>query len=130
MSNVDELAQCQAAVCAILCGKGWVASVMTAKDAQGVVTAEYREKQLAILCDPSTTPVGDEAVYRIYAYCCDHGGDFAAIVSNATYTASESRLALGTRVLLIQPDQLDLLQELIFGLSAIEPQQLFRVELE
>jgi hypothetical protein len=130
VTDSKEVAQCQATVCARLRDEGWDARVVSDETAEGVVTAEYREKKAVILCMAGSAPVGDDAVHGIYAYCCHQGADYSAIVSSAPYTISELRLALGTRVLLLQPDQVHLLQELIFGMTAIEPQTIFRVVAE
>jgi hypothetical protein len=122
-----ELAQCQSMVAARLRDEGWDTRIVTAENKRGLVTAEYREKKVVILCSPTSIPVGDEAVYEIYSYRCKIAADYAVIASAAIYSSSELRLALGTRVLLMQFDQLNLLRDLIFSATALEPQLIFRV---
>jgi hypothetical protein len=130
LCNSHALVECQGEVAGRLRNHGWDTHVLTDDNARGVVSAEYREKKVMILCTTASMPVGDEALYRIYAYCREQIADYSAIVSNAPYSASVCRLALGTRTLLLQFDQLHLLQELIFGTTALEPQRLFRAEAE
>jgi hypothetical protein len=128
--NTPEISEYQVMVAARLRERGWDTRVVTATNVQGVVMAEYREKKVVISCAPASAPLSDEGVNRIYEYRCEHGADYAAIVSTASYTSSQLRLALATRVLLMQPDQLDQLENSIFGTEALAPQKIFRAEAE
>jgi restriction system protein len=81
---------------------GWTASVTEAGRIQGVdVIAKKERVRLLLKCKWYTRPVESSVVQDIDAARGHEGGEIAAVVSNAGYTAAARQLAAANRVLLL-----------------------------
>ena len=79
---------------------GWKVKVTQGSGDQGVdVIAELNGKTLGIQCKRYAGSVGNKAVQETYAGMKHFGLDYAAVLTNATYTKSAKELAASTNVL-------------------------------
>jgi restriction system protein len=103
---------------------GWDTRLTKGSGDQGVdVIATMREKTVIIQCKKYSSPIGNSAVQEAYAGKSFENADFAAVVSNADYTSSARQLAESTRVLLLHHDELEKLEEAIFGTATWRDRQ-------
>lgn len=79
------------------------------------VIARMREKSLLIHCRYSSSRVPAAVVPDVYADMVRNGFDYAAIVSNAQFCPGAKRHAKCTRTILLHHDELNQLEECIFG---------------
>lgn len=99
----------------ILNNHGWKAKATSKSLDQGVdVIAEKDGKKIAIQCKLYSQPVGNKAVQEVNAGKIYYKTDYAAVVSNNTYTISARQLAQNCGVLLLSVDELSNLDDLIF----------------
>ena len=86
---------------------GWHANTTPKSSDQGVdVIAEKNGKSVAIQCKLYSKPVGNKAVQEVNTGKSYYKTDYAAVVSNNTYTASARQLARNCGVLLLFYDDL------------------------
>lgn len=94
--------------CAELLRKaGWNSRVTKGSGDQGSdVIAERGAVRIVLQCKLYAYPVGNKAVQEVSAARAHEGADFAACVSNSTYTSSAKALAVTNAVALLHHDQL------------------------
>ena len=98
----------------ILNENGWSARATSKSLDQGVdVIAEKEGITVVIQCKLYNKPVGNKAVQEIIAGRDFYKADYAAVVSNSTYTISARQLAQNCNVLLLNIDELKILSEKI-----------------
>lgn len=86
---------------------GWrVASTPVTGDQGADLIAEAQRLRVIIQCKFHARPVGNKAVQEAHAALGFHGGDLAAVVSNASFTRSAQALARTTGVMLLHHGQL------------------------
>lgn len=87
---------------------GWVVELTKMSGDQGVdILARRRARLLVIQCKKYSTPVGNGAVQEVIAAKAYLRADFAAVVTNASFTTSAVALATSTRTLLLHHTELD-----------------------
>lgn len=59
-----------------------------------------------MLCKLYTKPIGNKAVQEIFAAKSHEGADFAAVVTNNTFTKSARQIAVSTGIALLHHKQL------------------------
>lgn len=92
---------------ALLSNSGWNTRVTQASGDQGIdVIATYGNVKAVLQCKKYSQPVGNAAVQEIIAGKQFEQAHIAAVVSNATYTASAKQLANATNVYLLHHDEL------------------------
>lgn len=103
-NNLDPLEYEQ--YCArLLQQSGWDAKVTTASGDQGAdVIAVKNQKKLILQCKLYKKPVGNKAVQEIIAAKQFYHADYAAVISNASYTISARQLANSTNIKLLHHD--------------------------
>ncbi len=93
---------------------GWDASVSQASGDQGIdIKATKNGIIVAIQCKKYSSPVGNKAVQEVLAGMHFAGADFAAVVTNASFTRSAKQLAAATDAILIHHEQLAELDRLL-----------------
>lgn len=91
----------------ILEADGWSVSTTPVTGDQGAdLIANKNGSRLAIQCKMYSQPVGNKAVQEVFAAKKFQNADFAAVVTNAAYTASAKQLATANGVLLLHHDEL------------------------
>lgn len=86
---------------------GWEAKVTTASGDQGAdVIATKNGKKLVLQCKLYKKPVGNKAVQEVIAAQKFYYADYAAVVSNASYTISARQLASSVNIALLHHDLL------------------------
>lgn len=91
----------------ILKDNGWITRVTQASGDQGVdVIASKNGKTLALQCKMYASAVGNKAVQEVFSAKEHIGADYAAVVTNNTYTKSAIELANTTGVFLLHHDDL------------------------
>ncbi len=97
---------------------GWVASTTRKTGDQGVdVLASKRGTKVVLQCKLYTNTVGNKAVQEVFAAKDFSNSNFAAVVSNASYSRGARELALKTGVLLLHYSELRQ-ANLLFGFPA------------
>lgn len=101
--------------CAItLNNHGWNANTTPKSSDQGVdVIAEKNGKSIAIQCKLYSKPVGNKAVQEVNTGKSYYKTDYAAVVTNNTYTTAARRLAQNCGVLLLFYDDLENLDSIL-----------------
>ena len=98
---------------------GWTAHLTRTSRDQGVdVIAELAGTKAVFQCKRYSQPVGNKAVQEAAAGRSHYGAEYAAVVSNATFTASAKELAASNKVLLLHFSELDTLAARL-GLAAV-----------
>lgn len=98
----------------ILNESGWNARATSKSLDQGVdVIADKDGVTVVIQCKLYNKPVGNKAVQEIIVGRDFYKADFAAVVSNSTYTISARQLAQNCNVLLLNVDELYTLHEML-----------------
>ena len=98
----------------MLIAQGFKANVTKKSGDQGVdVIAEKNGIKIAIQCKKYNQPVGNKAVQEINAGKVFYKTDYAAVVTNNTYTPSARKLAANCNVMLLHIDDLSKLNELV-----------------
>lgn len=93
---------------------GWSASTTAPSGDQGVdVVAVKPGLRVAIQCKRYSSPVGNKAVQEIYSGARHIGANRAAVLTNAGYTSSAAELAQSTGVLLLAPQDIPNLDQLV-----------------
>ena len=91
----------------ILIEQGWDARTTKGSGDQGVdVIAETEGLKFVLQCKMYSNPVGNKAVQEIYAGKQHEMANFAAVVTNSTYTKSAKELASTCGVLLLHVNDL------------------------
>ena len=86
---------------------GWRVETTPVTGDQGAdLIAEAQGRRVVIQCKFYSRPVGNKAVQEAHAALGFHAGDWAAVVSNASFTRSARDLARATDVILLHHDQL------------------------
>lgn len=86
---------------------GWEARVTQGSGDQGVdVLASKDGKSLAIQCKLYSQPVGNKAVQEAFSGAKYYDAEYAAVLTNAGFTASAKDLALSTDVKLLSPEDI------------------------
>ncbi len=95
-------------LCAMLLRRcGWEAQVTAAGGDQGTdILARRGRRSLVLQCKLYGRPVGNSAVQQIAAARAHHRADFAAVVSNADFTARARELAATNDVYLLHHEEL------------------------
>jgi HJR/Mrr/RecB family endonuclease len=97
---------------------GWVASTTRKTGDQGVdVLASKRGTRVVLQCKLYANTVGNKAVQEVFAAKTFSNSNFAAVVSNASYSRGARELALKTGVLLLHHSELRQ-ANLLFGFPA------------
>lgn len=92
---------------------GWNARTTRATGDQGIdVIAEKAGKKVVLQCKLYTSPVGNKAVQEIISGKIFEQADFAAVVTNSTFTASAKQLAGSSGVFLLHHEELSKLDSL------------------
>ena len=100
------------AVADLLRRDGWDARHTKASGDQGAdVLASRAGRRLVVQCKLWSQPVGNKAVQEVFAAKQHERADFAAVVTNSTFTLPARQLAATTGVLLLHHDQLPGLAE-------------------
>jgi hypothetical protein len=108
--------QYEALVADLLRDLGWETRLTKGSGDQGIdVIADMRATKLVIQCKLYSSPVGNSAVQEAIAGMQFEDADYAVVVSNATFTQSARQLATAAGVFLLHHEQLDKLEENIFG---------------
>ena len=98
----------------LLQARGWHVETTPVTGDQGAdLIAEAGNRRVVIQCKFYSRPVGNKAVQEAHAAVGFHGGDHAAVVTNARFTRSAKQLAEANGVLLLHHDQLADLGHLI-----------------
>lgn len=97
--------------CALQLDKsGWKTRLAAITGDQGTdVIANRAAKVLVLQCKLSGSPVGDDAGQKVMTAQQSQEADFAAVVSNRTFTDSANELAQASNVQLLHYEQLPLL---------------------
>lgn len=78
----------------LLRSAGWEARVTTATGDQGIdIVGKFSGVKVVFQCKLYSTPVGNAAVQEVIAGRQYEGADFAAVISNATFTTAARQLA-------------------------------------
>ena len=86
---------------------GWKTNLTPGSGDQGVDVIAKREGIRVVLqCKKYSSPVGNKAVQEVFSGKGFEDADFAAVVSNADYTAAARQLAQKNGVLLLHFDDL------------------------
>lgn len=105
---------------------GWSSRVTVASGDQGIdVIAEIKEIKIVIQCKLYSNPVGNAAVQEAIAGKVFEKANFAAVVTNATFTRSARQLASASGVFLLHHEQLSGLESMCVG--AGEAASVYRV---
>lgn len=81
---------------------GWSVTRTSVTGDQGVdLMAEKNRVKLAIQCKRYNSPVGNASVQEVFSGKKFYDADFAAVISNQSYTSSARQLASNTNVLLL-----------------------------
>lgn len=95
---------------------GWDASVSQASGDQGIdIKASKNGITVAIQCKKYSSPVGNKAVQEVLGGMGFVGADFAAVVTNASFTRSARQLAAATDTILLHHERLAELDELLIS---------------
>jgi restriction system protein len=87
---------------------GWKTQVTQVTGDQGAdVVAHKGNRTLLLQCKYYSTPVGNKAVQEAATARMDRKADFAAVVTNSTYTTAAKKLARTTDVLLLHYSELE-----------------------
>jgi len=98
----------------ILANAGWKVSPTKATGDQGVdLIAEMGGQVVCLQCKRYGQPVGNKAVQEVVSGKTFYRGDYAVVVSNASYTQSAKELAQSTGAFLISDEDLIHLNEII-----------------
>ena len=98
----------------ILEAAGWDVTTTPVTGDQGAdLIADAGGRRVVIQCKFYSKPVGNKAVQEAAAARSFHGGDRAAVVSNAAFTRSARQLAQANGVLLLHHDQLRDLRDVL-----------------
>ena len=98
----------------ILNENGWQATATQKSSDQGIdVVATKNGKTVAIQCKLYSKPVGNKAVQEAFSGKEFYSAEYAAVVSNNTYTPSAKQLAANCGVLLLSVDDLPQLDTLL-----------------
>lgn len=93
--------------------KGWNVVRTPKTSDQGIdLLIKKNNISVAIQCKRYSTPVGNSAVQEVYSGKEHYKADYAAVVSNQTYTKSARQLSGSTNVMLLHYSDLDVLEEL------------------
>lgn len=96
--------------------QAWMANVTQGSGDQGVdVIAERSDVRVAVQCKLYQGSVGNKAVQEALAGMHFFDLDRAAIVSTGTYTRSAKQLATKNNILLLEPDDIPLLYDLLMS---------------
>jgi restriction system protein len=87
------------------------------------LVAEKNGVCVAVQCKLYAQPVGNKAVQEALAAQRYYATDHAAVVSNAAFTRSATRLARSASVLLLHPSDLDRLDHLSDGECLVHPDE-------
>jgi restriction system protein len=87
------------------------------------LVAERKGVSVAVQCKLYAQPVGNKAVQEALAAQRYYATDHAAVVSNAAFTRSATRLARSASVLLLHPSDLDRLDHLSDGECLVQPDE-------
>jgi restriction system protein len=87
------------------------------------LVAERNGVSVAVQCKLYAQPVGNKAVQEALAAQRYYATDHAAVVSNAAFTRSATKLARSASVLLLHPSDLDRLDHLSDGESLVQPDE-------
>lgn len=91
----------------VLTNEGWNARATVGSGDQGAdVTAERNGIRIVLQCKLYSNAVPNSAVQQVAAARLHYAAQYAAVVSNARYTASAQQLARTTNVTLLHHDQL------------------------
>lgn len=95
-------------MCADLLNReGWLARTTKASGDQGAdVIADRHGLRVVLQCKMYSRPVGNAAVQEVFGARAHQNADFAAVVSNAGYTAAAKELAISTGVALLHHEDL------------------------
>lgn len=94
---------------------GWEANTTPKSSDQGVdVIATKKGKIVAIQCKLYSKPVGNKAVQEVNSGKTYYKADYAAVVTNNTYTTSARQLARNCGVLLLYYDDLKNLDKALY----------------
>lgn len=92
---------------AILSGDGWNARATKAGGDQGSdVIAEKDGLKIVLQCKLYTQPVGNRAVQEVFAAKTHEQADYAAVITNHTFTRSARQIAATTQIELLHHEQL------------------------
>lgn len=105
-------------VATMLSDAGWVTRLTAASGDQGVdVVAEKDGVKLVVQCKLYQKPVGNAAVQEAIAGKAFERAEYAAVVSNASFTKAAQQLAATAGVFLLHHDQLGDLDSMFRGHS-------------
>ena len=105
-----------------LTGLGWRTHLARDRFDQGSdVIAEMRGKRVVIQCRRRSPPIGHAAVQEAYVRQSSANTDYAAIVSNSSFTPHARQLAESAGVILLHQDALSQLEPRIFGTITVHP---------
>ncbi len=98
----------------ILSRLGWQTKLTKKSGDQGVdILAEKNNYSVAIQCKYYLSSVGNAAVQQVLAGKKYYNADYAAVVTNSTYTKSAIELANASNVILLTLNKLENLEEII-----------------
>lgn len=101
----------------LISNHGWICETTKATGDQGSdVKAKKNGKMLVVQCKQYSSSVGNAAVQEVIAAKGFYRADYAAVVTNSTYTKSAIELATRTGVILLNHDEISELDRRI-GLS-------------
>lgn len=107
-------------VAEVLRNCGWDASVTKASGDQGIDVIARREgKRLVVQCKLYSRPIGNAAVQEVIAGRAFEAADFAAVVSNQSYTPAARQLAAASQVVLIHHDDIPALWDRLHSLEPL-----------
>lgn len=93
---------------------GWHVNTTKASGDQGAdVIAKKSKVKVVLQCKQYSKPVGNAAVQEAHSAKAHYSADFAAVVTNKSYTKSAKQLAASTGVLLLHQDELADLDSLL-----------------
>lgn len=95
---------------------GWAVKRTAASGDQGVdLIAEFRGLRAAVQCKDYSGSVGNRAVQEVIAGMRHYGLDRAVVVSTGTYTKGARELAFTNGTLLLAPQDLPVMYDLLIG---------------
>lgn len=98
----------------ILCQNGWKAKATQKSSDQGIdVIATKDGITVALQCKLYSKPVGNKAVQEAFSGKAYYEADYAGVVTNNTFTKSARQLANNCNILLLNPDDLESLDDFL-----------------
>ena len=115
-SPIDYESYC----CELLRSVGWRARLTQASGDQGAdIIATKEDLKLVVQCKLYSRPVGNGAVQEASAARVHEGADYAAVVTNSTFTRAARSLAASNEIALVHHDHLQDYADKLSGVTVV-----------